>query len=573
MKRLKNLKLIIGLSLIVLGCGLIAAYFFHTPAHEISRAELSQLIAQKQITDGHAYPSPYNGIYHVEGTRTVNGHAEKFYVTTHLDDAESKALFAQSGVKIEMPGSMRGQWVSIVSTLFIGALVIGLVAYQANIGRAKNSRVKERPTIRFSDVAGIEEAKDEVAEIVDFLRNPKKYERLGGTLPKGVLLIGPPGTGKTMLAKAIACEANATFFSVHGSDFTEVFVGVGAKRVRQIFRQARKHKPAIIFIDEIDCVGKNRKFDSHGEHQQTINALLAAMDGFQGSDSIVVIAATNRPEDLDDALTRPGRFDRKVFIPYPDMKGRRAILQAHANDKPIEGEKTLDLIAQTTPGMSGADLANLINEAAILCAQKESATIQLMDLESARDKVRFGKERKSMVLKQTEREMVAYHEAGHTIIHLQTSQLPPLYKVSIIPRGQALGVTTLLPDEDQNLQSKKFLLEELFVLMGGRAAEKTFYGSTTNGAAGDLDMARKIARKMIHDWGMGERLYYEPEQRDAEAEINRLLEKADNDAHAVILAQKENTEKLAKALLERETLTRDEVLELLGMRESMVTAA
>jgi cell division protease FtsH len=574
MKHLKKFKLIISLSLIALGCSLIAVYFLKTPSREITRAELSQLIAQKQIKNGHAIPSPYSGIYLVEGTRTVNGKAEKFYVTTHLDDTEVKALFAQSGVKIEMPGAgMRGQWVSVLSTLFVGGLVVGLVAFQANIGRAKNTRVKERPTIRFSDVAGIEEAKGEVSEIVDFLRNPKKYERLGGTLPKGVLLIGPPGTGKTMLAKAIACEASAAFFSIHGSDFTEVFVGVGAKRVRQIFRQARKAKPAIIFIDEIDCVGKNRKFDSHGEHQQTINALLAAMDGFQGSEGVVVIAATNRPEDLDDALLRPGRFDRKVFVPYPDMKGRRAILQAHAHDKPIEGEKTLDLIAQTTPGMSGADLANLINEAAILCAQQDAATIGLADLESARDKVRFGKERKSMVLKKTEREMVAYHEAGHTIIHLQTSLLPPLYKVSIVPRGQALGVTTLLPDEDQNLQSKKFLLEELFVLMGGRAAEKTFYGSTTNGAAGDLDVARKIARKMIHEWGMGERLYYEPEQRDAEVEINRLLEKADADAHAVIQAQRENTEKLAKALLQRETLTRDEVSELLNLSQSEAAVA
>jgi cell division protease FtsH len=282
----------------------------------------------------------------------------------------------------------------------------------------------------------------------------------------------------------------------------------------------------------------------------------------------VVIAATNRPEDLDDALTRPGRFDRKVFVPYPDMKGRRAILQTHAEGKPVESDKALDVIAQTTPGMSGADLANLINEAAIFCAQQNATKITLLDLEAARDKVRFGTERKSMVLKKAEREMVAYHEAGHTIIHLQTSLLPPLYKVSIVPRGQALGVTTLLPDEDQNLQSKKFLLEELLVLMGGRAAEKTFYNSTTNGAAGDLDVARKIARKMIHEWGMGERLYYEPEKQDAETEINRLLEAADNDAHALIEAQKENTEKLAKALLERETLTRDEVLDLLGLATS-----
>ena len=576
MKFPKNLKLIIGLALIVIGCGLVAAFFLKTPSHEITRAELSQLIEKHQITDGRATPTPYSGIFFVEGTRKINGHAEKFYVTTHLDDTEVNALFAQTGIKIEMPGQgMRGQWVNIVSTLIIGALVVMLVIYQANIGRAKNARVKQRPTIRFSDVAGIEEAKGEVSEIVDFLRNPKKYQRLGGTLPKGVLLIGPPGTGKTMLAKAIACEANASFFSAHGSDFTEVFVGVGAKRVRQLFRQARKHKPAIIFIDEIDCVGKNRKFDSHGEHQQTINALLAAMDGFQGSDGIVVIAATNRPEDLDDALTRPGRFDRKVFVPYPDMKGRRAILQTHAEGKPIENDKALDVIAQTTPGMSGADLANLINEAAIICAQQNATKISLPDLEAARDKVRFGKERKSMVLKKAEREMVAYHEAGHTIIHLQTSLLPPLYKVSIVPRGQALGVTTLLPDEDQNLQSKKFLLEELLVLMGGRAAEKTFYNSTTNGAAGDLDVARKIARQMIHEWGMGERLYYEPEKQDAEAEINRLLEAADNDAHAIIDAQKRNTEKLAKALLERETLTRDEVLDLVcvGSSRSLPVAA
>lgn len=565
MKYFKNINIIAGLALILLGAGLITAYFLRTPSRELTRTELAGLLESKTLLEGSVKPTPYAGIYLVEGKhKTAKGTVEKVYLTTHLDEAQVKTVFDQSGIKVDLPGAgLRGQWVNIVSTLLIAGLVIMLVVHQSRIGKGKASHVRQRPTVSFKDVAGIEEAKSEVQEIVDFLRNPKKYQRLGGMLPKGVLLIGPPGTGKTMLAKAIACEANAQFFSAHGSDFTEVFVGVGAKRVRQLFKQAARNKPAIIFIDEIDCVGKNRKFDTHGEHQQTINALLASMDGFESSQGIVVLAATNRPEDLDDALTRPGRFDRKVFVPYPDMKGRKAILKAHAEGKPIaELDRAMDAIAQTTPGMSGADLANLVNEAAIACALRSASEIQLADLESARDKVRFGKERKSMVLKQREREMVAYHEAGHTIMHLHTKLMPPLYKVSIVPRGTALGVTTLLPDEDQNLQSRAFLLEELLVLMGGRAAEKTFYGCTTNGASGDLDVARKIARSMIHEWGMGARLYYEPEQTDAESEINRLLEEADRQAHETIMVHRESTEKLAKALLERETLSRDEVLAL-----------
>ena len=575
MKRLKTPYCIGGLSLILVGLVILVAWCFHTPSREMTRQEIEQLIEAKGLVNGRVIPTPYAGIYRIEGTRLAGGAKEKVFITTHLNESQVKGLFGQEGIKVEMPGAgMRGHWVNIASTLLIAGLVIMLVVYQANIGRGKSTRVTERPTVTFSDVAGIEEAKSEVQEIVDFLRDPKKYQRLGGNLPKGVLLIGPPGTGKTMLAKAIACEAKANFFNAHGSDFTEVFVGVGAKRVRQLFRQAAKHRPAIIFIDEIDCVGKNRKFDTHGEHQQTINALLAAMDGFESSQGIVVVAATNRPEDLDEALLRPGRFDRKVHVPYPDLKGRRAILQTHASGKPITDEKAaLDVIAQTTPGMSGADLANLVNEAAILCAQQGATRIALPDLETARDKVRFGKERKSMVLKIKEREMVAYHEAGHTIVHLQTFLLPPLYKVSIVPRGAALGVTTLLPDEDQNLQSKKFLLEELLVLMGGRAAEKTFYNSTTNGAAGDLDTARKIARQMIHNWGMGEKLYYEPEKQDAEKEINRLLEAADRQAHEVIEARREETSQLARALLMRETLTREEVLELLDVHGTKQVAA
>ena len=556
------------------GIALIVAWFFRMPAREINRTELDQFLASGGLFQPVTEPSPYPGIYHVEGRHKLGNKVERVYITTHLDETDIKRVFALRGLKVDLPGQgLRGQWVSIFSTVSVVGLVVGLMYFQMNLGRGKNARVSQRPTVTLREVAGIEEAKSEVQEIVDFLRDPKKFQRLGGNLPKGVLLIGPPGTGKTMLAKAIACEAKAQFFSIHGSDFTEVYVGVGAKRVRQLFKMASKNKPAIIFIDEIDCVGKNRKFDTHGEHQQTINALLAAMDGFESSHGIVVVAATNRPEDLDQALLRPGRFDRKVYVPYPDMKGRRAILNSHAQGKPIfEPEKALDVIAQTTPGMSGADLANLVNEAAILSALQDSTQITLTYLEAARDKVRFGKERKSMVLKQKEREMVAYHEAGHTMVHLQTSQLPPLYKVSIVPRGQALGVTTLLPDEDQNLQSKTFLLEELLVLMGGRAAETTFYASTTNGAAGDLDMARKIALKMVHEWGMGEKLYYEPEQRDAEAEINRLLDEADKQALQIVRTHKEQTERLAQALLARETLTREEVIELVeaGRGTSMI---
>ena len=574
MKFVKKTKFLATVALIVTGLTLLGIWGFRTPSREITRAELDQFVQAKTLTDGSVTPTPYAGIYHVEGKRKLSGKSERIFLTTHLDEAQIKAVFNQSWAKVEIPGQgIIGQWVNVLSNLLIVGVVIGVVMYQSNIGRGKNALVRERPTVNFHDVAGIEEAIGEVSEVVDFLRDPQKYQRLGGRLPKGVLLIGPPGTGKTMLAKAIACEANASFFSVHGSDFTEVFVGVGAKRVRQLFRQAAQHKPAIIFIDEIDSVGKNRKLDTHSEHQQTINALLAAMDGFDSSQGIVVVAATNRVEDLDEALLRPGRFDRKVHVPYPDMKGRRAILQAHAAGKPIADEsKALDVIAQTTPGMSGADLANLLNEAAIMSALQDARQISQTDLESARDKVRYGKERKSMVLNQKEREMGAYHEAGHTIIHLQMRLMPRLYKVSIVPRGQALGVTTFLPDEDQHLQSRQFLLEELLVLMGGRAAEKTFYDATTNGAAGDLDVARKIARKMIHEWGMGEKLYYEPEQRDAEAEINRLLETADRQAHELIQTHRENTGRLAKALLDRETLTKDEVLQLLTPASTVVSA-
>jgi cell division protease FtsH len=563
----KNLRLILGLTLLLSGLACILIYTLSFPQKEATRAELHRWIEQDLITEATVTPTVYSGIYAIEGFRKEGaGKPVKFSVTTHLDEAQAKALFDKEAITVEVPGKgLRTQLLSIVPTVIIGGLIVTLLVYQLNIGRSKrNHRVRERPSTRFDDVAGVEEAKSEVQEVVDFLKNPAKYKKLGGTLPKGILMVGPPGTGKTLLARAIAGEANANFFSAHGSDFNEIFVGVGAKRIREIFRLAAKHKPAIIFIDEIDCLGKKRRMDSHGEMQQTSNALLAAMDGFEASEGIVVLAATNRIEDLDDALLRPGRFDRKVMVQLPDMKGRRAILAVHAANKPIHNkEHTLDIIAQTTSEMSGADLASVINEAAILCAQKDSTEIRLADMEESRDKVRWGKERKSMVLKKEEREMVAYHEAGHTIINLQKSLLPPLYKVSIIPRGGALGVTTLLPTEDQNIHSKNFMLQQMVVLMGGRAAEKIFYGATTNGARGDLDTAKKIARAMIHEWGMGEKLYYEAERQEAEIEINRLLEAADREALEIIETEKENTRKLAEALLKYETLTREQVVNLL----------
>jgi len=568
MKILKNFKVIATLVLSLGAIALLIGYCTRVPSSEITRAQMLQFLNEKLITRASVTPMVYQGIYNVEGAYVLHpgAKAKSFSITTHLDKKQLKSLLEQSNVKVDLPGQGgKSQIANIVSTLIIAGLIGMLVVHQMRIGKAKTShKIKSRPAIRFKDVAGIEEAKAEVQEIVDFLRNPRKYKRLGGNLPKGVLLIGPPGTGKTMLAKAIAGEANAHFFSAHGSDFNEVFVGVGAKRVREIFRHATKNKPAIIFIDEIDCLGKSRKFDTNGEMQQTINALLASMDGFESNEGVVVLAATNRPEDLDEALLRPGRFDRKVTVPLPDIKGRFEILKAHGRNKPIHNaEGALEAIAKTTPGMSGADLANLINEAAISCAQNNASEITLVELEASRDKVRFGKERKSMVLRKEEREMVAYHEAGHTLINLHKSLLPPLYKVSIIPRGNALGVTTLLPNEDQNIHTKEFLLQQLVVLMGGRAAEKIFYGATTNGANGDLDTAKNIARRMIHDWGMGERLYYEDKQQDAELEINRLLENADREALAIIKAQREQTKQLAEALLARETLTREEVVQLL----------
>lgn len=573
----RNIRWLLPLLCLAIAGAAITFYPRGIDPEQLSRAKFNRLSTENLITEATIAPLPYEGIYSIQGSykRATDAEKSAFTITTHLTDEQIDTLLAKHSIKIALSkiGTQSRVW-EVVPALLIAVLVICLLAYQLNVGRGKSGqRIRERPQVRFQDVAGIEEAKADVFEVTDFLRDPTKYSRLGGRLPKGILLIGPPGTGKTMLAKAIACEAQAHFFSASGSDFNEVFVGVGAKRVRQLFKQARKHRPAIVFIDEIDCLGKNRKYDQNSELQQTNNALLTAMDGFESSEGIIVIGATNRPEDLDEALLRPGRFDRKIYVPLPDCKGRRAILESHTKHTPLTASETaLDVIAQTTPGMSGADLAHLVNEAAILSANRNIPEITLRELEEARDKVRFGQERKSTVISPEERRIVAYHEAGHAITYLQKTLLPPLHKVSIIPRGQSLGSTMVLPKQDQNIHSKRFLVEQLSVLMGGRAAEEVFFGDMTNGANGDLDSAKTIARKMIHDWGMGNRLYYELEKEDAENEINQILESAYADAVQIIRSQKADTEKLAEALLVHDTLDREDVLELLEPQAELAAA-
>jgi cell division protease FtsH len=370
---------------------------------------------------------------------------------------------------------------------------------------------EDQVKITFADVAGVEEAKEEVRELVDFLRDPGKFQRLGGTIPRGVLMIGSPGTGKTLLAKAIAGEAKVPFFSISGSDFVEMFVGVGASRVRDMFDQAKKHAPCIIFIDEIDAVGRHRGAGlggGHDEREQTLNQLLVEMDGFEGNEGVIVIAATNRPDVLDPALLRPGRFDRQVVVPLPDIRGREQILKVHMRKVPLAENVVPSIIARGTPGFSGADLANLVNEAALFAARANKRTVDMDDFERAKDKIMMGAERRSMVMSEEEKKLTAYHEAGHAIVGRMLPDHDPVYKVSIIPRGRALGVTMFLPEEDQYSFSKLKLEGKIASLFGGRIAEELVFGpeKVTTGASNDIERATELARNMVTKWGLSERM-------------------------------------------------------------------
>lgn len=463
-----------------------------------------------------------------------------------------------------------------------------------SFGKSKARLVSDKSVkITFADVAGIEEAKTEVQEIIDFLKDPQKFSKLGGKIPKGVLLVGSPGTGKTLLAKAIAGEAGVPFFSISGSDFVEMFVGVGASRVRDLFEQAKKNAPCIVFIDEIDAVGRHRGAGlggGHDEREQTLNQLLVEMDGFEGTEGVIILAATNRPDVLDPALLRPGRFDRQVIVPSPDVKGRLEILKVHTKKIPLDENVNLEVIARGTPGFSGADLANLVNEAALLAARKSKSTVEMSDFEAAKDKVLMGVERKSMIISESEKKNTAYHEAGHALVAKLTPGTDPIHKVSIIPRGRALGVTQQLPIDDRYTYSKDYLLKTLKVLLGGRAAEEIALHHMTTGAGNDLERATDLARRMVTEWGMSEKLgpltfgkkdeqiflgreiakhkdYSEKIAEEIDEEVRRIVIEAYESSRRLLTENYDLLDALARALLEKETLDAPEIDHLIeGLR-------
>ncbi len=487
-----------------------------------------------------------------------------------------------------------GLWFFLMRQMQIG----GNKALSFGKSRAR-MLTEERKKITFSDVAGVDEAKEEVLEIIEFLKDPRKFQKLGGRIPKGVLVVGPPGTGKTLLAKAIAGEAGVPFFSISGSDFVEMFVGVGASRVRDLFEQGKKHAPCIIFIDEIDAVGRLRGAGlggGHDEREQTLNQLLVEMDGFDTTEGVILVAATNRPDVLDPALLRPGRFDRQVVVNRPDLKGRSEILKVHTKKVPVAANVELEKIARGTPGFSGADLENLVNEAALWAARQNKKEVENIDFEMAKDKVMMGAERKSMILTEEEKRITAYHEAGHALMAKLLPGTDPVHKVTIIPRGRALGVTMQLPTDDRHNYSKEFLYNTLAILMGGRVAEELVFKHVTTGAGNDLERATDLARKMVCEWGMSEKLgpltFGQKEdsvflgrdfttKRDVsdqvaleiDQEIKRFVTENYERAKRVLTEQMTSLKALAEALLEKEVLDAPEIDQILLQSSSQTVPA
>ena len=521
----------------------------------------------------------------------------KFQVTIAKEDAATVTKeLRDKAVQIKVKEHGNADWVLLLLNglpllLLVGFCLFLMRQMQAGGNKALSfgkSRARllsaQQKKATFKDVAGTDEAKEELQEIIEFLKDPQKFQKLGGRIPKGVLLVGPPGTGKTLLARAIAGEANVPFFSISGSDFVEMFVGVGASRVRDLFEQGKKNAPCIIFIDEIDAVGRHRGAGlggGHDEREQTLNALLVEMDGFESNEGVILIAATNRPDVLDPALLRPGRFDRRVVVARPDVKGREEILRVHTRKVPIGDDVGLSIIARGTPGFSGADLANLVNEAALWAARQNRKFVTMADFEMSKDKVLMGVERKSMILSDEEKKNTAYHEAGHALVAAMTPGADPVHKVTIIPRGMALGLTMQLPEDDKHTYTRESLEAMLAVLMGGRSAEEIFLGHITTGAGNDIERSTDIARNMVCEWGMSElgplafgkkdeaiflgreiaqhRDYSEDTAIQIDKEVRRIVNAAYEKARGLLSDNRDVLERIAQALLEREVIDAAEV--------------
>ncbi len=542
--------------------------------------------------------------------RRING--EKFI--TYNPETDNTALIGElskSDVRISAsPPKGQNLFVSLMINSFPVILLIAVWIYfmrqmQGGIGGGKGAMTfgksrarllgENQVDVTFADVAGVEEAKEEVIEIVEFLKDPNKFQRLGGKIPQGVLMLGNPGCGKTLLARAIAGEANVPFFTISGSDFVEMFVGVGASRVRDLFEQAKTRAPSIIFIDEIDAVGRQRGAGlggGHDEREQTLNQLLVEMDGFEGNEGVIVIAATNRPDVLDAALLRPGRFDRQVVIPLPDVRGREQILKVHMRKVPLDKDVKPSIIARGTPGFSGADLANLVNEAALLAARGNNKNVKMDQFDHAKDKVMMGTERKSLIMSDKERKLTAYHEAGHAIVGLNLEEHDPVYKVTIIPRGRALGLTMFLPEEDRYSISKQRLVSQLTSLFGGRAAEELIFGkdSVTTGASNDIERATEIARNMVTKWGLSDKLGPLSYSKDEEEiflgrsvtqhkqvsdttvniidqEVRQIIDQSYDEANTILVSNIKRLHKMAEALIKYETLDEKQMKDIMSDKE------
>ncbi len=589
----KNLSmwLIIGLTMILL----FNLFSKQQPLSEqISYSDFLSRVEEGAVTDVYIDGNDISG---------TTKNSTTFITVAPPGDSELIKTLRENGVNIRVKKQEDTPWyLTLLISWFPMLLLIGVWIFfmrQMQVGGGKalsfgKSRARlmnrEESKVTFADVAGIEEAKEELGEIIDFLKDPKKFTRLGGRIPKGVLLMGPPGTGKTLLARAIAGEADVPFFSISGSDFVEMFVGVGASRVRDLFIQGKKNAPCIIFIDEIDAVGRHRGAGlggGHDEREQTLNQLLVEMDGFESSEGVIIISATNRPDVLDPALLRPGRFDRQVVVPIPDVKGREKILDVHGRKTKVAPDIDWAVIARGTPGFSGADLENLVNEAALLAARDGADEVSMEHLERAKDKVMMGAERKSMIITEKEKEITAFHEAGHALVAWMLPEADPLHKVTIVPRGRALGLTQQLPIDERHTYSKSYLLSNLRILLGGRVAEELIFNELTTGAGNDIERATNMARKMVCEWGMSEELgplafgkkeeqiflgreiaqhrdYSEATAIKIDEEVKKLVVEANNAVHELIGKNLDKLKDLAHALLEKETLSSEDIKEMLG---------